>query len=218
MLDQVNFKQLPLLNPVCFERIIQELERRPLEVNNYRAKAGAGRSQAFGVVKKRCLPPDYSRQCWRRPYLYKLLLDFGRAYVTDISWNAITVNQNYSAGPHYDKGNEGPSYLVSFGHHENGNLTVWKEDLSGSIVVKHQPVIGDFSVTLHSVQPWTGTRYSLVYYKLKDIPPGLPPPSVELIDGKWRFKRGDQVIHPRKGLPGHPISLFHQRKKAQVDG
>ena len=203
-----------MIPAVAFERIIQELERRPLEVNNYRAKAGAGRSQAFGVVKKRCLPPDYSRQCWRRPYLYKLLLDFGRQYVTDISWNAITINQNYSAGPHYDKGNEGPSYLVGFGHYQGGALRFHESDLSGCHEVRHMPLITTFHDRLHSVEPWTGNRYSLVYYKLKDVPP-LPPPSIELIDCEWRFKRGDEVIDPKKGLPGHPISLFHERKKTQ---
>ena len=77
----------------AFEDILFELERLPIKINSYRKKVGEGRSQAFGVVGKRGLPPDYSRQCWLRPYLYKLLLDFGNQYVTDISWNAITLTR-----------------------------------------------------------------------------------------------------------------------------
>ena len=186
--------------PEAFTPILKELERRPLTINNYRMKSGEGRSQCFGVVNKRCQPPDYSRQCWLRPLLYKLLLDFADKYV-DISWNACTVNQNYKAKPHYDKGNEGVSYLIGFGEYEGGNLLIYEGDLSGEHNIRHRPLITDFSTVLHSVTPWTGNRVSLVFYWLKATPPGLPPPSVVLQDGVWVFKRGDEVC---RGLP-HPL-------------
>ena len=80
----------------AFDEIYQELKRRPIGKNEYRLMSGSGRSQAFGIVNKRSMPPDYSRQNWLRPKLYKLLLDFGQKYV-DISYNSITVNQNYAA-------------------------------------------------------------------------------------------------------------------------
>jgi hypothetical protein len=62
----------------AFVEIIKELERQPLAINEYRLKSGSGRSQAFGIVNRRNLPPDYSRNCWCRPYLYHLLLEFGK--------------------------------------------------------------------------------------------------------------------------------------------
>lgn len=201
-----------MIPPEAFAPILEELERRPLPVNYYREKVGDGRSQAFGVVNKRSIPPDYSRQNWKRPYLYKLLLDFGRDYVTDISWNAITVNQNYSAGPHRDRGNEGPSFLVGCGDYKGGALLIHEGDLSGEHDIKNTPLITDFSAVLHSVAPWTGNRVSLVYYTLKGAPP-LPPPSVRYENGRWSFYRGEERIG-RKGLPNHPISLFHKRRKA----
>ena len=105
-----------------FQAIISELQRQPLQENKYRLQSGGGKSQAFGVVNRRCLAPDYSRQCWLRPYLYKLLVDFGNKHVKDISWNAITVNQNYKADKHYDKHNLGPSFLVAFGDYTGGEL------------------------------------------------------------------------------------------------
>lgn len=194
--------------PEAFQPILEELERRHLDVNHYRIKSGDGRSQAFGVVNKRCQPPDYSRQNWRRPYLYKLLLDFGHKYVTDISWTSITVNENYSAGPHYDRGNSGPSFLVGLGDYKGGTLRCHEGDLSGAHDVCHRPLITDFSTVLHSVEPWTGNRVSLVYYQLAAAPQ-LPPPSVRLVDGEWKFFRGDYQCD---GLP-HPL---RGRKKKGV--
>lgn len=190
----------------AFVEILKELERKPLPTNYYRKKAGEGRSQCLGVVNRRCLPPDYSRQCWLRPLLYKHLLDFGAKYVTDISWNAITVNVNYKAAAHRDKGNIGLSYLVACGDYQGGALQMMEGDLSGSYNIRHTPLIADFSTTLHSVAPWTGHRVSLVFYQLRNTP-SLPPPSVVHQEGKWLFKRGEEVI--TSGLP-HPL---RNRKK-----
>lgn len=186
-----------------FSAIIAELERRPLQQNNYRNKAGNGKSQAFGLVNRRCLPPDYSRNNWLRPYLYKLLLDFADKYV-DISYNAITVNQNYQAGKHRDQHNTGNSFLVAFGSYTGGDLLIHEGDLSGSHNIWCKPIKADFSKLLHSVDTFTGNRYSLVYYTLVSnrMPTAIPPPSVKQENGKYYFYRGDEKI--TKGLP-HPL-------------
>lgn len=190
----------------AFEEIIKELERQPLEWNKYRTTSGEGRSQAFGLVNRRCLPVDYCRQCWKRPYLYKLLLDFGRQYI-DIPFTSITVNQNYKAEKHRDKGNVGESVVVSFGDFTGGELKIYEGPLEGIHDIRHKPIKADFSKIFHSVEPYTGTRYSLVFYVLrcKNLD-DLPAPSVVEKDGKWVFMRGDEIC---EGLP-HPL----QRKKA----
>ena len=194
----------------AFAPILEELERRHLDVNHYRITSGDGRSQAFGVVNKRCQAPDYSRQNWRRPYLYKLLLDFGAKYVTDISWTSITVNENYSAGPHYDRGNTGLSFLVGCGDYKGGALRCHEGDLSGAHDIRHRPLITSFGETLHSVEPWTGHRVSLVYYQLAAAPQ-LPPPSVRLVEGRWKFFRGEAEC---EGLP-HPLRGRKKKGAAQ---
>ena len=188
----------------AFVEILKELERKPLPTNYYRKRSGQGQSQVFGVVNRRCLPPDYSRQCWMRAQLYKHILDFGAKYVTDISWNAITVNVNYKAAPHRDRGNVGPSFLVGCGDYEGGWLKIEEEGQDpplGSYDIRHKPLVADFSKVLHSVAPWTGHRVSLVFYQLRNTPP-LPPPAVVHQEGKWLFKRGEEVI--TAGLP-HPL-------------
>jgi len=182
-----------------FADIISELKRQPLSVNAYRNKAGSGRSQAFGVVGRRSLPPDYSRLCWLRPYLYKLLLEFATKHVK-IPFTSITVNQNYAAAPHKDKGNVGDSFLVAFGDYQGGDLELLEGNMKGIHDIRYKPLITDFSKVLHSVKGFTGDRYSLVFYTAKKSE-GLPLPSVELLEGKYVFKRGGEVV---KGLP-HPL-------------
>ena len=197
-----------------FHDILEELERRPLHENKYRNKSGDGRSQAFGLVNKRCLPVDYSRQCWIRPKLFYHLLEFAKKHV-DISWNAITVNQNYQAAKHRDKGNCGVSYLVGCGSYSGGDLRIHEGDLSGCHSIWCNPIKADFSKIYHSVEPFSGNRVSLVYYTLKttkmpETP--LPPCSVVIQDGKYLFKRGDTLITPKEGLQ-HPL---RGRKKKVV--
>jgi len=198
-----------------FNEIIKELERQPLAVNKYRMKSGTGRSQAFGVVNRRCLAPDYSRNCWTRPYLYHLLLEFGKEFV-DLSFNSITVNQNYKAEPHRDKNNRGESYLVAFGSYTGGELELLEGDRKGVYNINCKPIKDDFSKVLHSVKDFEGNRYSLVYYTFdnKRMPTDLPPGSVKQEKGKYYFYRGDKKIIRKEGLP----HVLKGRKVPKVSG
>jgi hypothetical protein len=200
------------INHSEFADIINELKAHPLQVNEYRDKAGAGRSQAFGIVNRRCLPPDYSRQNWCRPYLYHLLLEFGAKHVK-IPFNSITVNQNYRADKHKDKNNRGDSFLVGFGSYAGGELLIHEGDLSGNHNIWCNPIVTDFSKVLHSVDLFTGERYSLVYYwfeNKRSVP--LPAASVRKEGDKWFFYRGEEKIIRKTGLP-HPL----RKKKESSD-
>lgn len=185
----------------AFAPIIEELTRKPIPINKQRTTSGTGRSQAFGLTNRRCMAPDYSKQCYLRPYLYKTLIDFADKYVS-IPYNAITLNQNYKALPHKDKGNKGISYLVAFGDFEGGTLTIHEGDLSGNHDIRHKPVITDFSKVLHSVNDFTGDRYSLVFYILKKDTTDLPKGSIRLEeDGKYYFFRGEEKITKDNKIP-----------------
>lgn len=194
----------------AFKDILLELERQPLQVNNYRKKVGAGKSQTFGIVGRRCLAPDYSRLCWLRPKLYHHLLEFASKYV-DVPFNAITLNENYKAQPHYDKHNAGNSYLVAFGDFTGGKLKIHEGELEGLHDINRKPIKADFSKILHSVEDFEGNRYSLVFYTFVNhkLTP-LPPAKVVIEDGKYVFYRGDEKITRKNGLP-HPL----RKKKEQ---
>jgi len=188
-----------------FAEIIAELERRPLDINNYRG-SGIGRSQVFGIVNRRCLPADYSRWSWKRPYLYHLLLEFAKKHV-QIPFTSITVNQSYPCAPHKDKNNIGESFLVAFGDYFGGELKIHEGELEGDHNIFRKAIIADFSKITHSVLPFVGKRYSLVFYtnkgNSKKFTADIPPPTVKQEDGKWVFYRGEELIDPKIGLP-HP--------------
>ena len=195
----------------AFEEILKELERLPISINKYRDIAGTGRSQSFGLVNRRCLPVDYSRQNWLRPKLLYFLQEFAEKYV-DIPWTSITVNDNYQAGKHRDKGNSGESFLVAFGPYTGGELKIYEGDLSGCHNINCRPIKADFSKIYHSVEPFQGHRYSLVFYTLKSnkMPKEpLPEGKAYYEEGKYVFKRGGKVITPKEGLE-HPL---RNRKK-----
>lgn len=187
----------PSIPASAFEGLIKELQEHPLPENKYRISAGVGRSQAFGIVNRRSLPPDYSRQCWLRPKLYKLLLDFAAEYVK-IPWTSITVNQNYQAAKHRDKGNIGNSFLVAFGSYTGGELELLEGELQGKYNIQHTPIVSDFSKTYHQVLPFEGERFSLVFYTVKNIPQGIPPCSVKEENGKFVFYRGNEPMSATK--------------------
>ena len=189
----------------AFEAIYQELKRKPLDRNDYRNKSGSGISQCFGLVNKRSMPSDYSRQSWIRPYLHKLLWEFGNQYV-DISWNSVTVNMNYKAEKHRDRNNLGESFLVAFGDYQKGRLLIHEGDLSGAHDIQYKPIKADFSKILHSVEEFEGERFSLVYYTFarKGVVPQVPPCSIREENGQYYFYRGEEKITKKTGIP-HPL-------------
>jgi hypothetical protein len=190
--------------PSEFAPLLDNLTAYPLPMNRYRTTAGEGRSQVFGIVNKRSAgPPDYSRQCWLRPVTYSLLLDFADKWI-DISWNAITVNVNYRAAPHRDRGNRGLSTLVAFGDFTGGELEFHEGDLSGTHDVRYKPLTHDFSKDVHSVTRFQGQRMSLVFYWCHTRGVSHPPPSVRDEDGTLVFYRGEERITKANGLP-HPL-------------
>lgn len=198
----------------AFDEIYKELKRRPLDQNEYRTKAGSGRSQSFGIVNRRSLPPDWSRQNWLRPALYHHLLEFGQKYV-DISFNSITVNQNYRADKHRDRNNKGDSFLVGFGDYYKGRLLIHESDLSGAHDIQYKPLKADFSKIYHSVEEWDGERFSLVYYTFarNGVVPELPPGCVKKEGNEYFFYRGGVKITKKNGLP-HPL---RGRKKSALE-
>ena len=195
----------------AFSEILKELDRQPVAINNYRNKSGSGRSQTWGVIGRRCLPPDASRMNWERPYLYHLLLEFGKKYVS-LPYTSITVNQNYQAAAHYDKNNKGNSFLVGFGNYTGGKLKILEGDLSGTYDINCKPIVADFSKMLHEVEPFQGSRYSLVYYcfeNKKSVP--LPTFDVKEEGGKWFFFRDGVKITKEEGMP-HPRRKLKEKK------
>lgn len=192
---------------MSLSQIAEELSRRPLDVNRYRTNVGEGRSQCFGIVGKRCLPPDLSRQSWKNAYLHHLLMEYARENIK-IPFTSIQVNQNMTCASHKDKGNIGISAIVAFGDYEGGELVV--EGVKHDI--KNKIFLFDGSLQEHYTAPFTGTRYSLVYHTIAPQTRfGMRVPSIAeyepvLDDGKWKIRRvsDGSLFYGKIGLP-HPL-------------
>ena len=215
-------EQLPELDPSNIQRLEEYLKKKTLHVNRYRTQVGDGRSQCFGMVRKRSLPPDLSRQSWLYPYLHHLLIEFGRLHVP-IPFTSIQVNQNYKCAEHKDKHNQGLSYIVGFGDYQGGDLIL---DLSGvktNFNIKYKPLLFNGAEILHSTQDFTGNRFTVVYHTL--VAPEKFPAVHRLeqyesavVDGEYMIAvryDGQEVFYlgPKKGLP-HPLK---GRKKPRAD-
>lgn len=202
-------QHLDPVNPSEFTDIINELKRLPIEINKYRDKVGLGRSQCFGIVSKRSMCPDLSRQSWKRAYLHHLLIEYAKKHVP-ISFTSIQVNQNMHCEEHLDKGNVGTSYIVGFGDYcEGGGL--WVSGYSHNI--RYQPLLFDGSKQPHKTEVWRGNRITLVYHTIQPRPSYItlmPPLAVYEpfldTDKKWKIKdkRTDAVYWGSNGLD-HPL-------------
>jgi hypothetical protein len=164
-----------------FHAIIQELERQPIAVNIDRKQSGPGRSQAFGIVKRMSYRPWVSRNCWLRPTLWKLILEFAEKHLPEgFVWKACQLNMNYTSQPHKDKGNQGDSMIVGFGEYIGGALVI--NDVPYDI--RHKAYLFNGSQHTHYNVPHAGTKYSMVFFdfKMPNWWPGGELPTCKVIE------------------------------------
>ena len=156
------FRDEGALDPALFKPLEEALQARPLEVNKYRKQSGLGRSQCFGIVLQRNGHYHGSRQNAHRMDLYKLLLTLIQQIDPLLDYDGIQLNQNYQTQPHKDKNNRGESLIIGFGDYEGGDLLVEEQAVS----IKHRKVFFCGSLYTHATAPWTGNRYSIVFFKV----------------------------------------------------
>jgi len=120
--------------------------------------------------------------------LFLALKRLGDAIVP-FAYDSITVNQNNVCIPHKDKGNLGASLIVSGGDYEQGSFVIEGEQIE----TKYTPVVFD-GHRLHWNEPFTGMRWSIVFFKLEILPKWLhlfpgdvndPNRPWSLMDSEW---------------------------------
>lgn len=151
------------MNPEIFKTMIQLLKEKPIEIYYERKNSGVGRSLPFGIVNRRCYGLGRSRNNKRYPKHYKEMLILAEYINPDFKWTTIVINDNYKSLPHKDKNNDGISIIIGFGDYEGGELNV--EGTKHNI--RYKPFVMDASTQLHSTEDWTGSRYSIVLFKIK---------------------------------------------------
>lgn len=213
--------ELPELDPSAFKDLIAHLTDKRIQVNKYRRSTGVGRSQCFGMVRKRSQAPDLSRQSWINPRLHYLLMKFALTHVT-IPFTSVQVNDSYLCASHKDKHNAGLSYIVGFGSYTGGEL-VLKNPNDTDYNIRHRPMLFNGSEIEHYTKPFTGRRFTLVFHTLVS-PPKFPmirkleDYEAVTVDGSWviayRRPEGTIYLDKKNGLP-HP--LRGRKKKAEIE-
>lgn len=149
------------------EHLYSEVERllnkHTLPEQKYKGKS-KGRRNTFGIVchvLKYTRPPFPCSNNTRYPELYEALRALGDQIVP-FTYDGITINQNTVMGPHKDKGNLGSSLLVTLGKYSGGSFI-----LEGSPQeTRYNPIVFNGDEQLHWAEPFEGTRFSIIYFKI----------------------------------------------------
>jgi len=176
--------RMTTVDPVHFEKLIELLKKKPIEIYHERKNSGVGRSLPFGIINRRNYGLGRSRNNKRYPEHYAEMLKISEILKIDCKWTSIMINDNYKALPHKDKNNEGVSCIVGFGDYEGGELNVEGKKYD----IRYKPLHMDASQQEHFTEDWTGSRYSLVFFKIK------LKKSVKQKYDTWGFKEMNEAL------------------------
>jgi hypothetical protein len=103
------------------------------------------------------------------PEMAAVFKEFASIYFPDFEYTQITINKNFPVGRHKDSTNTGISYLCAFGTYTGGKTGVnfrCNDCIDSTCLLdpRKKPVSFDGSKYEHWVEPFEGTRYSLVFY------------------------------------------------------
>jgi len=205
-------EELPELDESAFRELMDHLTKKNIPINKYRKGVGVGRSQCFGMVRKRSQAPDLSRQSWMDARLHYLLMKFARLHVP-IPFTSIQINDSYKCESHKDKHNSGNSYIVGFGAYTGGEL-VLKMPEDREYNIRHRPILFNGSEIEHWTKEFVGRRWTIVFHTLVSptkfpMIKNLDQYEAVVVDGVWVIAyrepgRPVQHLSKKSGLP-HPL-------------
>lgn len=132
--------------------------------------------------------PNGSLSYWstKYPNVYSELQNLISKYDPKFPYTHITLNYNLQCKRHTDGGNVGPSYIAAFGDFQGGELIVevnrqqkrhGNKGENGAIAMdkylnlKSRFVKFNGKTQPHETAPFTGERFTLVYYTSDIVPP-----------------------------------------------
>lgn len=146
--------------------VLKELQTIHLPINYSRMNSGIGHSISLGKVSDRYhhRMNRHGRYDAKFPELRSAVFKLGHKIVP-FPFTTVQVNYNYRTKPHIDRNNVGESLIVGLGDYKGGDLVVdgTKYD------IKNHPLIFNGAELLHGTAPFTGERYSLVFFKTADL-------------------------------------------------
>jgi hypothetical protein len=108
------------------------------------------------------------------------LIEYGNVVAPEgWTYTTITLNHGVQAKKHRDPRNVGKSIIVGFGDYEGGALRVWdpNDENPQDLDLKDKPTMFNGALLPHETQPFTGDRYTVIYYrhKYKGVCKDMPP-------------------------------------------
>ena len=98
--------------------------------------------------------------------LYRMLEELIWEYDPNFKFTSIQVNDNNLCSKHKDSYNIGVSYIIAVGNFDGGELRVWNE--AGTeyedVNIHNKFLSFNGSKRFHETLPFTGNRYSIIYY------------------------------------------------------
>lgn len=98
------------------------------------------------------------------PHLDEIFSEFAKIYFPDFQYLQVQMNKNYTIPRHIDSRNVGTSILCCFGDYEGGETVYEKDDEEIVLNPQLNPECFNGSKYYHYVKPFTGKRYSLVFF------------------------------------------------------
>jgi hypothetical protein len=129
---------------------------------------GRSATLGFGNTRFRGIAEFSYNAKW--PGVLKALIEFGNLIAPE-GWDytTITLNHGVQAKKHRDSRNVGKSIIVGFGDYEGGALRVWdpNDENPQDLDLKDRPTLFNGALLPHETQPFTGERYTVIYYRQK---------------------------------------------------
>jgi hypothetical protein len=147
------------------KRIEELLGETHIPISYSRNNSGVGMSMPLGRVYNRIHTHEMnaSRFDAKFPELKRAIWALGHRIVP-FRFTTVQVNYNYKTKTHIDKNNVGDSVIVGLGDYKGGDLLVEGKAYN----IKYHPLQFNGAEMEHGTAPYTGNRYSLVFFRTKE--------------------------------------------------
>ena len=99
------------------------------------------------------------------PQLKEIFKEFAHIWFPDFVYDQTQMNKNFPCPPHKDSKNIGESIAVGFGQYSGGELVLVNENKKETLInIGIAPFKFNGSLITHYVKPYTGDRYSLIFF------------------------------------------------------
>lgn len=121
------------------------------------------RQCSFGLTTYRGkrIESKFSKKYPHMMLLFKKFIDF---HQPGFKFNSVYINLNTICKKHLDSRNIKESLLVGFGNYTGGDTVLVLDGMEKYFNISKSSIIFDGSKIVHSSEPFTGKRYSLVFF------------------------------------------------------